>query len=589
MDKRAASARKRSKTMSESAKYLYLPDDCWKHIFKFLNDGDNDYLKSISAVSKEFFSITNRLRSSLTIHDPTAPFLSRILHRFTDLTSLDFTHFHGDLDALLCQIPPLNNLTSLNLSHKKTIPSDGLRYFSKKITTLTSLTCSNLFSFTSTHLFLIADCFPLLQELNLGHVIFTDDKNDTNFLDGIEALSLSLSQLRKLNLSSHSYVTDKSIFHLFKNCKFLEEVIITECFQLTAAGVASALIEKKQTMLKTLCLPGYIITPQVIDSLVSLKRLTCIDLSFSRFRRISDDQLSYIGNAGLPLRRIDLSRCTGYSYAGLFSLLSKYQSIQHLDFEHSTVLNDRRVVKLSSFLLGLVSINLSYCTKVTYSTLFALVKKCPSLSEIKMQHIKHKRVKNYDLLTDFGVYPQLKSLDLSLNLWLRDKGIILFASVFPNLQLLDLSSCEKLSDEGILQVLRRCSTISHLNVWGCSIENIPGLNFEVPKLKMLNLSFTDVEDEALFAISKSCRGLLQLLLSDCYKCTEMGVKYVLENCTQLKEIDLSRCSNVHTNVVASMLSLRPSLRKITAPPDFCISESEKNLFLLQGCILFTEN
>jgi hypothetical protein len=103
-----------------------------------------------------------------------------------------------------------------------------LRSFSKKIPTLTSLTCSNLLSFTSTHLFLIADCFPLLQELNLGHARIIDCKN-SNFLDGIEALSLSLFKLRKLNLSCHYYVNDKCIFYLFKNCRLLEEVIMTGC------------------------------------------------------------------------------------------------------------------------------------------------------------------------------------------------------------------------------------------------------------------------------------------------------------------------------------------------------------------------
>jgi hypothetical protein len=564
------------------AEYLYLPDDCWEHVFIFLNDGDdhdhNRYLKSISAVSKQFFSITNRLRSSLTIRDPTTPFLSSLFHRFTNLTSIDLTHFHGDLDALLCQIPPFNNLTSLNLSDKPTIPSIGLRSFSKKITTLTSLTCSNLLSFTGNHLFLIADCFPLLQELNLCHARIIDYTN-SNFLDGIEALSLSLFKLRKLNLSRHYYITDKSIFHLFKNCRLLEEVIMTGCWQITAAGVAFAIREQKPTMLKTVCLPDFITLS--IDSLVSLKGLTSIVLSFSR---ISDQLLSYIVIAGLPLRRIDLRCCTGYSYAGIFSLLSKCQSIQHLDFQNSRVLNDHRVVELSSFLVGLVSVNLSN-SMVTYSTLFALVRKCPSLSEIKMRNIRHNSVQNYDYLMDFGVHPQLKSLDLSYNPWLCDESITMLASVFPDLHLLDLKHCKNMSEQGILQVLRRCRKISHLNLSLGSRRSLHRIiNFEVPNRKILNLSFTTVNDETLYAISKSCRGLVQLLLRHCSKCTALGVKYVLENCTLLKEIDLTGCRNVHTDV-ASMLFLRPSLRKITAPPDLRFSESERKFFLLQGCIV----
>jgi hypothetical protein len=431
-------------------------------------------------------------------------------------------------------------------------------------------------------LFLIADCFPLLQELNLDCAGIINEE-DSTFIDGIEALSLSLFKLRKLNLSYHYYVNDKSIFHLFKNCRLLEEVIMSQCRQLTAAGVVSAIREQKQTMLKTLCLPSFII-PQIfehsIDSLASFKGLTSIDLSYMNN---SGQLLSYIVIAGLPLRRIDLCCCTGYSYDVIFSLLSKCQSIQHLDFQYSAVLNDHRVVELSSFLVGLVSVNLSDCM-VTYSTLFALVRKCPSLSEIKMQNIGRNSVENHDYLMDFGVHPQLKSLDLSYNPWLSDESITMLASVFPDLHLLDFQDCENITEHGILQVLRRCHKISHLNVSFC-LWSLPRIiNFEVPNLKMLDLSCTTVNDETLYAISKSCRGLLQLLLRDCDECTYMGVKYVLENCTRLKEIDLKRCRNVHTDV-ASMLFLRPSLRKITAPPDFHFSESERKLFLLQGCIV----
>jgi hypothetical protein len=202
-----------------------------------------------------------------------------------------------------------------------------------------------------------------------------------------------------------------------------------------------------------------------------------------------------------------------------------------------------------------------------------------------MRNIRHNSVQNYDYLMDFGVHPQLKSLDLSYNPRLCDESIIMLASVFPDLHLLDLKHCKNMSEQGILQVLRRCRKISHLNLSLGSRRSLHRIiNFEVPNRKILNLSFTTVNDETLYAISKSCRGLVQLLLCHCSKCTALGVKYVLENCTLLKEIDLTGCRNVHTDV-ASMLFLRPSLRKITAPPDLRFSESERKFFLLQGCIV----
>jgi hypothetical protein len=65
------------------------------------------------------------------------------------------------------------------------------------------------------------------------------------------------------------------------------------------------------------------------------------------------------------------------------------------------------------------------------------------------------------------------------------------------------------------------------------------MNFVLPKLEVLDLSKTDVHDETLYAISKSCPGLLELLLEDCYYVTEKGVKHVVENCKQLRKIEFS--------------------------------------------------
>jgi F-box and leucine-rich repeat protein 2/20 len=190
---------------------------------------------------------------------------------------------------------------------------------------------------------------------------------------------------------------------------------------------------------------------------------------------------------------------------------------------------------VSSFLSGLMSINLSCCLKLTILALYTLTRNCPLLSEIKMEGIgKSMSAENSDSLVEFGVYPQLKSLYLGKNQWLSDEGIIMFASNFPNLQLLDLNRCNLLS-EGICEVLRICCKIRHLNLAYCKQVKLLGMNFAVPKLEVLNLSITKVNDKTHYVISKNCSGLLQLLLEFCDNVTEVGVKHVLENCTQLRE------------------------------------------------------
>jgi F-box and leucine-rich repeat protein 2/20 len=103
---------------------------------------------------------------------------------------------------------------------------------------MTSLTCSHLATLHSTDLFFIDDCFPLLEELNLSDPREFNYHNSLH--DGVEAISLSLLKLRKVNLSRHHYINDQSLFHLINKCKLLEEVIVFSCHRITISCIASA-------------------------------------------------------------------------------------------------------------------------------------------------------------------------------------------------------------------------------------------------------------------------------------------------------------------------------------------------------------
>jgi F-box and leucine-rich repeat protein 2/20 len=107
---------------------------------------------------------------------------------------------------------------------------------------------------------------------------------------------------------------------------------------------------------------------------------------------------------------------------------------------------------------------------------------------------------------------------LANNSRLNDESIIMFASIFPNLQLLDLKSCKNIS-KGIGQVLKSCCKIRNLNLGYCSTVKLLEMNFRVPRLEVLNFSYTKVNDEILYVTSKNCRGLLHLLLKNSYDVT----------------------------------------------------------------------
>jgi hypothetical protein len=172
-----------------------------------------------------------------------------------------------------------------------------------------------------------------------------------------------------------------------------------------------------------------------------------------------------------------------------------------------------------------------FCRRVTDAGIAFALRERPTLRSLSFSSYFDPE----DCAKLFAVSPQLKSLCFTRNPWLSHEAIKLFASIFP-------------------------------------------------KLEMLNLSGTIVDDETLYVISKSCRGLLHLYLQNCREVTQKGVEHVVENCIQLKEISLMECDRVHVNV-ASMVLSRPSLRKIIAPAHYCFSDRERELFSRQRCLV----
>jgi len=422
---------------------------------------------------------------------------------------------------------------------------------------------------------MISNCFPFLEELDLGN-----PKSVLNVAENI--MFLKLPKLRKVILSGHHYAYGSLLFHLCKNCEFLQEIVMSNNYCITDNDIASAI--RKRPGLRSISFTRMTFRNLFVESLVSLMGLACLDLSYTC---ISDKLLLSIAEKGHPIKRLVLQGCFGYSYVGIYNLLSNCQFIQHLDLQNANFMSDKHVVELSLFLGDLVSINISNCASLNNVALFALLRSCAKLTDVKMEYtsIGKMSVENSYTFMYFGVYPQLKSLHLAHNIWLKDEDINMLAFVCPNLQLLDLSCCNHLSKEGIGQVLRKSSKIRHLNIAYCSRLKQLRMNFKVSTLVVLNLSKTGIYDRSLYMISTSCFALLHLDLGYCYNVTEKGVMKVVENCKQLREINLQGCRKVVADVVDSMVFIRPSLRKTTAPPCFCCTDSKRKLFLRHGCLL----
>ncbi|XP_040870253.1 F-box/LRR-repeat protein fbxl-1-like [Glycine max] len=197
-------------------------------------------------------------------------------------------------------------------------------------------------SLRNSDLILIAQCFPFLEHLDLSFPKDTDNSTFPVSDVSVKALSLALPMLHSVDLSRNFFINDASILNLCKNYNFLEQVTIFECHFITQRGIASTIKERP-------CLRSFRV---------------------SNFRHQGETLV--------------LQGCCNYSYVGVLCLLSTCQSLEHLDLQNAEFLCDQRVEELCEYLGNLVSVNVGGCRMLTDLALFALVRGCPLLNEIRM-------------------------------------------------------------------------------------------------------------------------------------------------------------------------------------------------------------
>ncbi|KAK7253148.1 hypothetical protein RIF29_37618 [Crotalaria pallida] len=581
-----------------------IPEDCWEAVLRRVvvsedkdEDEDEDEVnvvfEPLSLVSKQFLSLTNRLRSSLPIRTTstdTKIILPPLLSRFPNLTSLDLSIHHSrsssalrrrDSHALLsyifhhCSALPL---IYLNISGHQKLPFDQPI---PKMQTLKSLICSHFGPLPDSDLAHIPRCFPMLQELD-----FSNPTVPGLSADALCSLALGLPMLNKVDLSCNPCITDSSLIYLFKHCHLLQHVTILGFSSLTPLGIASAIFERPR--LTSLSFSPCPLKQQppllpLLHSMLSLKSLACIHFSHVS---VPDQFLSSIADQGLPLTKLSLAACYSYTYDGIFCLLSKCQLIQHLNLTGARFLQDNHVTQLSMFLTHLVFINLTFCKQLTNLSFVTLATKCPSLTHINMGFTSigeegNEKKEDRCSMDCVAKNSQVKSLYLGSNPMLTDQTIKMFASICPNLELLDLNNihlrtaCSRDLSKGVVEVLKTCPKMRHLILAHHSDLKLFGMNFQVPRLEVLDLSGSGIDDSSLLIIARRSCGLLRLNLTNCSNITTKGVRRAIKKCRILREINLLSCHNVAAGVIAWMVYARPSLRRIVAPRHFRLSEIQK--------------
>ncbi|XP_068653052.1 uncharacterized protein [Aristolochia californica] len=538
-----------------------LPEELWESIFRCLDHCH--HLEPLSLVCKRFLSISNSIRSSLSLSGDrlqSSHALFSLFRRFSHLKHVQVTGLHPDLDLLLLQLSRSDlTLESLRLCNQNHFPELAMRELGRKMRSLKILVCSNFRLLKDRDLIVIADAFPVLEELDISSSVDLVGRLGNVTDEGIGEFAIKARGLRSINLSGNHLLTNLSVSYLFLHCPLLGEVSIGDCVLIASNAISSAIRS----------------SPCVGLSSINLSSLA-----------VHDNTLFSISEANLKLQKLVLADCYGFTFGGISRLVQACESLHHLDLESAYFHRDEMVLALTRYFRNLISVNLSACYRLTITTFVTLVTKCPCLEDIRMEKTS---LATGPALQDLTKNPRIKTLSLASNRFLCDETLSRIAVACPNLKSIDISHCWRITDEGIRELGESCCQIRELDINGCrEVKILGGTGTVFSKLEILKARESGIGDEWLSIAYINCKSLRRLDLEGCLRVTEMGVKMVVSNSKWLMELSLKNCSNVllGAEALAKLVFPNSSLRKLILPSSLALAQSHRDLFLRHGCALY---
>ena len=285
------------------------------------------------------------------------------------------------------------------------------------------------------------------------------------------------------------------------------------------------------------------------------------------------------------LMNATLEGCRNFQKTTLHNLLENNEKLIYLNLTGLTAVSNRSCRIIAESCSQLEAFNVSWCHKVDYKGIKAVIEGCPKLNDLRAGEVRgfdnidlaqaifrtnnlerlvlsgctelddealkvmmHGADPEIDILTDLPVVPprKLRHLDLSRCSRLTDAGVKSMGHLTPDLEGLQLSRCRSLTDAALEPVLASTPRLTHL---------------ELEDLEQLTNTLLSEH----LAKAPCATKLEHLSLSYCENLGDVGMLPVMQQCVSLKNVDLdnTRISDLVLAEAASMVNKRS--RRAAAP------------------------
>eukprot|EP01089_Gocevia_fonbrunei_P018806 TRINITY_DN6465_c0_g2_i1.p1 TRINITY_DN6465_c0_g2~~TRINITY_DN6465_c0_g2_i1.p1 ORF type:complete len:1068 (-),score=208.00 TRINITY_DN6465_c0_g2_i1:85-3288(-) len=399
--------------------------------------------------------------------------------------------------------------------------------------------------------------------------------------DGIMCIARNCQSLESINLSGCVKVTDLAINELIGNCKKLETLMLKKCAQVTDNGVRGI------SELKDLCELDLSECGKITNETLVNVSLGCENL---RLLKVRSKAISHAGVQAVvercgKLKVLELTECdvgdetvklirerlsaniicltlsgcrnlsskcfveeinnmegnylrnsNGFEYFGMGRTPKKFYNLKHLDLSRCLNVGDEVVKAIAESCPNITTINLMACDDVTDEGILELHRN----KNYKLKRLildKCQQVTDKSISTLVEITRDLRKLHLSGCRKITDLTLCKLAACCPVLEDLDLSSCEDITDSGLQQISLGCLNLQHIGL-------------------------SDLGNLTEQGISDLCKyeNMQTIKLSHCKGLTSECLFFIANNCRELKELDISYCTNVSIECMKTCLNFWPRLK-----------------------------
>ncbi|GMF33310.1 unnamed protein product [Phytophthora fragariaefolia] len=316
----------------------------------------------------------------------------------------------------------------------------------------------------------------------------------------LQEVVLTVPNLRGLNLSGCSHITDAGLWAVARHCQAqLDTIYLAQCEKVTELGLR---------LLAHNC------------------RLVLVDLSDCQ--QLNDAALQTLAAGCWMIETFIMKRCRGVSDAGIVKIAQCCKDLRHLDVSECSRLGeygDKALLEIGKCCPKLRVLDLFGCQHVHDPGVRAIAKGCPLLTTLKLTGCRD--VSSVAIRALAQQCTQLEVLSLSGCIKTTNSDLHLLATNCPQLTWLDISGSPSIDARGVRSLAQNCTSLTYLSLAGCQRVGDAALN--------------ELTSAGAGGLTKT---LGELSLADCPRVTENGVDALTNVCTNLITLNLTNCKQI---------------------------------------------